>query len=492
MESIDVTQRIQEEISKLMTLTHGYVEGDLPAHKIERGLLTQLLVLGHTLLLYIIRSRISKVQEIRALPVDGVAVERKGPESRDYVSLFGRMSFVRPSYWSRSRGKFHVSDDLLELPPGSWSYNLQELLGTSASENDYTESVRTVNALLGLGLSGKSSQRNASGLGSLADDFYGQHPVKVEEEPVCFSVSFDGKGVPKVKKKAVGDGGNPKKHLGKGEKRNVMQMATVSVGSSFTPRQRDTESIINALVDDPAASPGQEQAAGEKVGNDNQWHKDIHRRAFLADQQKAIDYGIGNIKERMAHPDSRFVVPIDAGIGLEEKVLESVKKHGLEAQMDGVIIDIIHSSAYAWDAATAIFGEKSKQRSIWVRDVLRDLLESRTQKVIDGLEKTVQKGRLSESKQKQVIKTLNYYKNHQHNMDYKRFIQKGYPISSALVESACGHLVKQRMEQSGMRWESIGAQNIMDLRAINQNGDFEDFMAFVIKSERNDNFILAA
>lgn len=69
-------------------------------------------------------------------------------------------------------------------------------------------------------------------------------------------------------------------------------------------------------------------------------------------------------------------------------------------------------------------------------------------------------------------------------MDYKTFIEKGYPISSALVEAACGHLVKERIEQSDMRWSSIGAQNIMDLRAVIINSDMEEFMAFRVLNDQ--------
>jgi hypothetical protein len=367
------------------------------------------------------------------------------------------------------------------------------LIGENASENDYRESTRVVNKLLGLGLSGKSSERNASNLGTKIDAFYEALPVVKEEEHVCFSASFDGKGVPKVKKKVVKTDENPKKRLGKGEKRNVMQMATVSVTSSFTPKQRSRESIIRGLMDSPLSKVANDGSiAASKPQNDNRWHKGIHRRAFLADQQKAVDYGIRNIRDRMTHPDSRFVVPIDAGIGLEAKVLASVEKYGIGGQYDGIILDIIHVSEYAWDAGTAIFGEKSKLKAPWVKGILEDLLDSKTGKVIEDLQKIVEKSNLSKSKLKQVNKTITYFNNHQHNMDYKKFIEKGYPVSSALVESACGHLVKERMEQTGMRWESTGAQNIMDLRAVKLNDHMHQFIQFIIKGERMKNFKLAA
>ncbi len=60
------------------------------------------------------------------------------------------------------------------------------------------------------------------------------------------------------------------------------------------------------------------------------------------------------------------------------------------------------------------------------------------------------------------------------------------------MESACGHLVKERMEQSGMRWSSQGAQNVMDLRAVKLNENMEDFMKFVIQQDRKVAFAKAA
>jgi hypothetical protein len=197
-----------------------------------------------------------------------------------------------------------------------------------------------------------------------------------------------------------------------------------------------------------------------------------------------VEYGIQDIKNRISHTGSRFVVPIDAGIGLEEKVLGAVKKHGLEDAFDGIILDIIHVLEYVWAAATAVFGEQSKLRTPWVRDMLTDLLNSKTQKVIDDLVAIRDKTKLSKSKSQQLNKAITYFTNHQHKMDYLAFIKKGYPISSAMAESTCGHLVKERMEQSGMRWSSDSAQKVMDLSAVKLNGDMEGFMQFVIGSER--------
>jgi hypothetical protein len=57
-------------------------------------------------------------------------------------------------------------------------------------------------------------------------------------------------------------------------------------------------------------------------------------------------------------------------------------------------------------------------------------------------------------------------------------------IGSGVVEGACRHLVKDRMEQSGMRWRIEGAQAVLSLRAIYLNDDWDAFHAARIKAEQ--------
>lgn len=495
MEDIRLQEVIVKEVEKLMVLSEGYVGVAASAHSIEKALFKQLLSLGLALLSYIFEEKIKRMREFGQVIHQGQCMRYKGMGKRHYLSLFGSLTLVRPSYWSKDLGKIHPVDDHLCLPKSShWAYTLEELVGEGAGENDFEESVRVLNKLLDLGLSGKSSERNAQHLGPVVESFYASKGVEVQTEAVCFSASFDGKGVPKKKLKGeqVVDG-NPKKRLGKGEKKGVMEMATVSVTSSFTPKKRSVDSIIRSLMGHASNKDKSDTLPSKpKSRQDNRWHQDIHRRAFLADQQKAVEYGLNRIKAAMVNPQSRFVVPIDAGIGLEEKIMAWVKEEGMQSQFDGIILDIIHVSEYIWDAATAIFGEKSKSRSPWVQQVLTDLLNSKSGEVIKDLEQIKLKIELSESKKTQVGKTITYLSNHQHKLDYKTFIEKGYPVSSALVEAACGHLVKQRMEQSGMRWTSQGAQNIMDLRAVKINGDMEAFMEFRINTEQKITLARAA
>ncbi len=484
MKNSEIDPRIEREIIKILELAENYKTVDVSVHEMEKGFLSHLLQLGLLLLKVVIEHKINGLIGFTPQSESGENLASKGPKERMYTSIFGRLYLIRPRHWLKSKGSYYELDERLSLPKTSnWSYLLQELVGENASENDYEESIRLLNKLLGLNLSGKSSERNASNLGPLVDHFYEIQEAEIEEGIIYLSGSFDGKGVPKIRDKQQVQG-NPKKRLGKGEKHGIKQMATVTVTSCFTPKVRTKENIMRSLMGSPLSKVEyDEQARKLRKSRDNRMHRKIHRRAFLDDQAKAIEYGLDDIVQRMKNPKSRFVVPIDAGIGLEEKVMAYIEKHKLHTQFDGIILDIIHVSEYVWDAATAVMGAKSNSRADWVRRMLEDLLDSKTEQVIEDLEQIRDKTKLSDTKRKQVEKTITYFSNHKHKMDYKTFLNKGYPISSALVESACGHLVKERMEQSGMRWSSSGAQNIMDLRAVKLNGDMENFMDFVIQKE---------
>ncbi len=71
-------------------------------------------------------------------------------------------------------------------------------------------------------------------------------------------------------------------------------------------------------------------------------------------------------------------------------------------------------------------------------------------------------------------------------------MEKGHPVSTGLIEGCCGHLIKDRMEHSGMRWTLQGAQNLMDIIAVKLNGDMQDFISFAGQNDRKTELKRAA
>jgi hypothetical protein len=70
-----------------------------------------------------------------------------------------------------------------------------------------------------------------------------------------------------------------------------------------------------------------------------------------------------------------------------------------------------------------------------------------------------------------------------HRMHYGRYLRAGYPIATGVIEGACRHVIKDRMERAGMRWKVPGAQAMLELRTIETNGDWNAFQKYRIDSE---------
>jgi len=68
-------------------------------------------------------------------------------------------------------------------------------------------------------------------------------------------------------------------------------------------------------------------------------------------------------------------------------------------------------------------------------------------------------------------------------MQYHEYLAAGYPIATGVIEGACRHLVKDRLERTGMQWVMEGAQAMLDLRSIHLGDQWNEFQAFRIRQE---------
>ena len=53
------------------------------------------------------------------------------------------------------------------------------------------------------------------------------------------------------------------------------------------------------------------------------------------------------------------------------------------------------------------------------------------------------------------------------------------------VEGACRHLIGDRLDITGSRWGVEGAEAVLRLRAVIDNGDFEAYWAFHLRREHD-------
>ncbi len=64
------------------------------------------------------------------------------------------------------------------------------------------------------------------------------------------------------------------------------------------------------------------------------------------------------------------------------------------------------------------------------------------------------------------------------HLRYHEYLAAGLPISTGVIEGACRHLVKDRMDITGACWGLEGAEAILKLRSLRSSGDFDAYWTF--------------
>jgi hypothetical protein len=72
-------------------------------------------------------------------------------------------------------------------------------------------------------------------------------------------------------------------------------------------------------------------------------------------------------------------------------------------------------------------------------------------------------------------------------MRYGDALGRGFPIATGVIEGACRHLARDRLDCCGARWSVVGAEAILKLRALRLSGDFDEYWGFHLAREHERN-----
>ena len=414
---------------------------------------------------------------------DGETVRRLDePHRRTYRSIFGPFALSRYVYGTREgqRIEFVPLDARLEFPESEYSYVLQDWAGTLSAEHAFGRTAETLETILGLSLPVDSlermSRKMAESVGGFRDSLQ-QPPVKEEGEILV--ATADGKGIPMRRPADQRPVGARRK---KGEKANKKQMATLGCVYTVDPKLRSAEEVVEALFRERQHVVGSESvdpvAQHKRVWSsltydEGDLHVDAETEVFSWMTQEVA------LRRRDVSPgETRPMVCLMDG---QRSLWTSCAAHLPEDMVE--ILDLLHVTSYLWDAAYLFHSEGSDEATAFVRDRTLRILRGEVGYVIGGLRQMATKRKLSAAKRKKLTQVCNYFDRNRDRMRYDEYLTAGFPIASGVIEGACRHVVKDRMERAGMRWTIDGAQAMLDLRSTSINGQWSAFQIHRIKTE---------
>ncbi len=144
-----------------------------------------------------------------------------------------------------------------------------------------------------------------------------------------------------------------------------------------------------------------------------------------------------------------------------------------------------------WRAAKA-FESSQEHREAFVWGRLERILEGDAKGVVAGLRRMATLRGMCGIALREVCDVCRYLENNLHRMHYDEYLREGYPIATGVIEGACRHLVKDRMERSGMRWTLEGAQAMLNVRSTIASSYWNEFNQFRMAAEQKRLHVHAA
>ena len=480
MEALDVETSIAEGEQALQALLQFTREhaGTLEAHEAEKGIFKRLLPIGLAAMKLYFAQRGTGDMGPAVTRADGMLLPREQTlRGRDYFSLFGKFKVARTCYRAPGEPGIFPLDAQVNLPKRCYSYFLQEWMTVFEVEHPFQESAGFFAQLFDLDVAESVLMEVAKEAPQDYEAFYAQRPLPPEASAgELLVVSFDGKGVPMIKEEAV----KLKAKLGTGEKRQKKKEALVGVSYTVDAKPRSPEVLAELLVD-PEAARARRQRQGEQ--DEVPRAQQVRRLASLVRPKQAVMELIkADVKRRDPQHRQPLVILLDGALGLWRLAPQLFKPW----KRVTCVLDIMHVVGYLWAAANALFGDQAQAGKHWVQQKLTAILRGRVGYVIGGLRQILTKQRLRTSVRETLAKVITFFHNHRRWMRYDAYLAAGLPVGTGVVESACGSVVKHRMEGEGKRWSLEGAEAILALRSLKKShdNDLRDYWRFRARQER--------
>ncbi len=376
--------------------------------------------------------------------------QRKGRESLQVHTLFGRFELRRDYYYHAGKQQGHYPADAALGLEGDNTPALARLVCLEgADETSYQKAETHLRETGGIDVSARQIQRLVQPVGEAAQTWQERQaraPLPEAKAVPIMYVSGDASGVPMRKEEVAGRAGKQPD----GSARHRMAY----LGCVFTQHQRDEK-----------GHPVRDYESTTYVST----FEPIEEFGPLL-RQEAIRRGLALALQ--------VVLLIDGAAGLAH-----MGRLCFPTALQ--IVDFYHALEHAGQVLVALLGSKEHpdyqgRLGRWARRLLKDQVEK--------LIAEVRKECAGTSRAEAVEKELAYFVHNVARMQYGTFRRQGFFIGSGVVEAGCKTVIGSRCKQSGMFWGRVGAENILALRCIHASRRLDQFWKERLNAQaaRND------
>jgi hypothetical protein len=147
-----------------------------------------------------------------------------------------------------------------------------------------------------------------------------------------------------------------------------------------------------------------------------------------------------------------------------------------------VTVDVVHVLEKLWEAGRARHKEGSDALAAWVHTQEDRLYSDDAPAIIDELRQwlveTPKTGPGNKGRRKRIEDAIRYLENRADKLAYGTYRARDLEVGTGQVEGAVKYVVAKRCDHGGMRWVPERAQAIIQLRCIDVNGHWGEFVTW--------------
>src|SRR6266704_1934865 len=385
---------------------------------------------------------------------DGVVRTRaERGRARPLVTKFGQVIVSRIAYRSPGRSNVHLLDRALNLPGERYSHGLRKLAAVEAARGSHEAACAAITRATGVVIGKRQAEELARRAAAHVEGFYLWRVIRPAPDGWPLVLTFDGKGIvmlpgalrPATAKAAAAAEGKLATRLSPGEKNGRKRMAELACVYDAAPVPRAPEDIIST----PAQKRRKNKAQASKPRDTGKPREPQARGKWLTASvtdaiPAVIAAAFGEAERRDPGHSREWAVLVDGNTTQIEAVTAEAAARGVTVT---IVIDFIHVLEYLWKAAWSFFDKGEPAARAGADECAR------------------------------------YLDNKSGYLDYATALGKGWPIATGIIEGACRHIVKDRMDITGARWGLEGAEAILRLRALIASGDFDAYWRYHLRRE---------
>ena len=460
----EMKARITQEVEGLVAWVLSCQS--LTSFAFETQLVPRVLVLGCLFVQLFLCMRHEQFQTMHPQPQPGY--KRLGPCSRLLGTFFGKVRYCRTYYYRKGSG-YHPLDVELGLTGDGFSMLMQSYATRIATKMSYAQAVVVLIMFLHWSPVQDSIESMVLGLGRHTAAWFEAAPAP-EGDGEVLVIQVDGKATPTATEEELEKRRGPRRaNLHPGSQRHRGRAARQRRGSK--KRRKKGDKAKNGKMATIVTMYTLKRSA------DGQLEGPINKKVYAsyAPKRHAVAIARREANKRGFEPGSgKLIQIVTDGDNDLQRYIEELFPEAIHT------IDVYHVTEYLWEAGQCLYKEGSPELVEWVEAQKELLYDGRAAEIVAEIDKCLaQLDPGKQSARESLQKIRKYINKRVDKMDYKALREQDLEISSGAVEGAVNYVIAKRFDSGGMRWIKERAEQLLQLRCIEVNGDWDAFIEFV-------------